>query len=145
FINNPSTSARVGWSATAPNGVVTDLFFARDSLVSNVPTLSPEGLYVAFSDDGSVSDMRIDDIDDGVTLSPANPTQTYYINALLNIAWTPMRWVTNVNTGEPLPTPTVPATGNQTACDEPMRLAVRDFVTVTPGLPNNLRNNPSVN
>ncbi len=145
FVNDPSTMATIGWSATASNGVVTDLFFARHSLVSNIPTVSPDGSYVAYSDDGSVSYMRIDGIDDSSTLSPANPAENYITNPALNLAWTPMRWVTNVNTGEPLPTPTVPDTGNQTACDEPIRFAMRDFVTVTPGLPNNLRNSPSVN
>ncbi len=135
----------VRWIGTSATGVTTSLNYSRYSIIWEVPALSPDGLYVAITDNGSVSYLRVSEIPDGGTLTPANPAQTFNTNPALNVVWTPMRWVTNVQAGEPIPTPSNPNNGNQTACDEPMRLAVRDFVTVTPGLPNNIRNDPSLN
>lgn len=133
----------IEWFATASSGVSTNIVTARYRLTHEIPAISPDGLYVAFSDDGSVSYTRLDATPDSGILSPNNPAETYYTNPALSVAWTPMRWMTNVQAGQPIPTPSVPNTGNQTGCNEPMRLAIRDFVTVTPGLPNNIRSNPS--
>jgi len=137
----------IQWTASS-NNTVSNLPLSGFDLYQVVPAMSPDGTTAAWVDTvGAVSFTRIDGTQLSGIIKGSNPpdSQLDSYGGIASAVWTPMRWITTGNTGNAIPTPAVvaPITGTL-ACDLPEPFAGGDFITVTAGIPNNLRNTPSL-
>lgn len=136
----------IRWSANA-NDTVTALPYTSFDLNYAIPAMSPDGTVAAWVDDsGSVNFSRIDGTQLSGLIKGANPDNSFNSYGGRPVAvWTPMRWITTGTTGNVIPTPVLaaPITGT-VACDLAEPFAIGDFITVTAGIPNNLRDTPSL-
>lgn len=139
-VNNNAWQIR--YTATAANGNTLDVPQLLYRLQNQVPALSPDGNALVSFDGDTLTYWQINGTDTASIRTPNTDVDNIF--RPLNAVWTPMRWVTNVGAGDPVPTPDVPD-GGTSACDAPMRLAIGDIVTVDAGPPNNLRTSAGLN
>ncbi|MEL6526985.1 MAG: SH3 domain-containing protein, partial [Chloroflexota bacterium] len=146
--HTPATSdggSNIAWQVEHSNGTLTT-FNTSAWRLSTPPAISPDGNYVVTNGLGAVDFRRVDGTADGGIIFNPNP-EIMRFNDPYSVVWTPMRWVTNVESGDIVPTPSVPNPDNNsnTACNAPDRISIGDFATINAGLPNNVRATASIN
>jgi hypothetical protein len=127
-----SQSWEIQWVAINETNF-SELPFVTTTVTGETPALSPDGLSVAWNAYGDLSMLQIGDTAATLFLDSSGDFPSVQPSS---IVWTSMRWVTQSDIGEAIPSPVL---NNGDACGLASRLSIGDTVTVTAGEPNNVR------